>query len=484
MVPALNAIGIDVACYGNHDFDFGEDQLEELANQTNFPWLISNADMKGTGRPLGNGHKTHLIEHGGRKIGFLGLIEYEWLVTLHSIEPEDVHFEDFCACARRLSKGLRQSGAELVVAMTHMRVPNDELLAREVPEVDVILGGHDHHYDVKPVGPHNTYVLKSGTDFRDVTVLRLRFLDGIASRGFEVVGHDHVAIESEIAEDEEMKVHVEACEALVGSAMDEVIGYCAVDLDARFASIRTMETSIGNFITDVMREQMKTDIAFINSGTLRADAVFDKGPFYMRDLVSLLPMLDELCILQLQGSNIIKMLENGVSQYPRLEGRFLQLSGLRFSFDALREPGSRVLHETVLVGGAPIELDRSYTLCTLNFLRQGKDGFDVLRTATCIADGEQTGILPTMVRDRFTTIGALDGTERLVSQERCRRAGKLLTKTAGYNEVPALVRLASDSVLPLSRGVSDSSAAPPSPMQHIAICPQVDGRCECLNPVS
>merc|ERR1711963_1068566 len=55
----------------------------------------------------------------------------------------------------------KKQGAEIVIALTHMRAPNDELLAHEVPEVDLILGGHDHHYEVKPVGPHGTYVLKS-----------------------------------------------------------------------------------------------------------------------------------------------------------------------------------------------------------------------------------------------------------------------------------------------------------------------------------
>jgi len=170
-------------------------------------------------------------------------------VTLHSIEPGDVTYEDFCPCGRRLAKQMREEGADVVIALTHMRVPNDELLAHEVPEIDIILGGHDHHYDVKPVGSHGTYVLKSGTDFRDITVLRLEFTDVKGPRPIKVLGHQHVEITSDIAEDPEMKSLVQECQSQVGDSMDKVIGTSAVDLDCRFSSIRTSETNIGNFIT-------------------------------------------------------------------------------------------------------------------------------------------------------------------------------------------------------------------------------------------
>merc|ERR1719197_1070563 len=137
----------------------------------------------------------------GRKVGLIGLVEKEWLVTLATLNPEDVIYEDFCPCARRLAKDLKEKqGAEIVVALTHMRVPNDELLAQEVEEIDIILGGHDHHYDVKPVGPYGTYVLKSGTDFRDITVLQLDFTEN-DGRPFKVTSTQHVEIDSSITED-------------------------------------------------------------------------------------------------------------------------------------------------------------------------------------------------------------------------------------------------------------------------------------------
>eukprot|EP00927_Polykrikos_kofoidii_P072520 TRINITY_DN68624_c0_g1_i1.p1 TRINITY_DN68624_c0_g1~~TRINITY_DN68624_c0_g1_i1.p1 ORF type:complete len:1791 (+),score=282.65 TRINITY_DN68624_c0_g1_i1:195-5567(+) len=460
MIPALNAIGIHTACYGNHDFDFGVDNLVEMAGENNFPWLLSNVVDKTTRRPLAEGTISRIMDFHGRKVGLIGLVEKEWLVTLATLEPEDVIFEDPCPCARRLAKQLKEEqGVEIVIALTHMRVPNDELLAHEVPEVDVILAGHDHHYEVKPVGPHGTYVLKSGTDFRDITVLTLDFSKPSGKKCFSVVHSSHEEIVASIPEEPQMKVFVDECMAKLGSAMDKILCDSAVDLDCRFSSIRTQETNIGNFVADVMRYGLNADMAMINSGTLRADCVMDQGPLKMRDLVNLLPMLDEVCLLQMSGSQVLSALENSVSQYPRLEGRFAQVSGVAFSFDAAKPGGERIVAGTVKIGGHQLEPTKNYKLVTKDYLRQGKDGYDVFKDAICLADGEQAGILPTMIRECFNEICTLNGETETAPASAIDRASKLLND--GF-----VVR------------VGDG----PEPLKRFAISPKVEGRVICLNP--
>ena len=83
--------------------------------------------------------------------------------------------------------------------------------------------------------------------------------------------------------------------------MDEVLGHFTVDLDGRFCNIRTGETNLGNFICDIMMAACNTDVAVLNSGTLRSDRVHPAGDFTMRDLMTVLPMLDPLCVLQVTG---------------------------------------------------------------------------------------------------------------------------------------------------------------------------------------
>lgn len=460
MVPALNRIGIHTACFGNHDFDFGVDTLVELSSQNNFPWLISNVRDKRTGQPLAGGIASRILDFHGRRIGLMGLVEREWLVTLAKVEPEDIDYEDFCPCARRLAKELKErQGAEMVIALTHMRMPNDFLLAHEVSEVDLILGGHDHHYEVHPEGPHGTYVLNSGTDFRDLTEIRIEFTEE-GPRPFKISSTRHVEITGDIGEDPEMKVLVDNCISEVKALMDVVLGETAVDLDCRFASIRTRETNIGNFVSDVMRNALKTDVAILNSGTLRADSVIEKGPFKMRDLVSLLPMLDELCVLQLSGQQLLSVLENAVSQYPRLEGRFAQVSGATFVFDAAKPSGERVVRESIQIGGAALDTGRLYKVCTKDYLRQGKDGYDVFREAVCLADGEQAGVLPSAVTAAFQEIQQLNGLTDSCPLNATHHAGKALGTFA-------LERVGNG----------------PDLMKQYAIAPKVEGRITCLNPV-
>ena len=92
--------------------------------------------------------------------------------------PGQVVYEDFVVAGTRLAAQLRAKGADIVVALTHMRQPNDVRLAASVPGIDLILGGHDHEYfELEHVQPYGVPYVKSGTDFREYTELILRPVD-------------------------------------------------------------------------------------------------------------------------------------------------------------------------------------------------------------------------------------------------------------------------------------------------------------------
>jgi len=144
MAELLPALQVDIAGLGNHELDGGIENYIEQRTASGLPWLCSNCDDKHTGEPLGGGERTHVLERGGLRIGFMGLIEGDWITTL-AMDTSDLVYQDFCIVGNRLEKHLREDeGCHVVVALTHMRVPNDLKLAREVPGLDLILGGHDH----------------------------------------------------------------------------------------------------------------------------------------------------------------------------------------------------------------------------------------------------------------------------------------------------------------------------------------------------
>jgi 5'-nucleotidase len=140
----------------------------------------------------------HVVEVGGLRLGVVGLVESEWLETLPHLSATDVIFTDYVSRGRELAALLRErEGVDAVIALTHMRDPNDDRLLLEAPELDLQLGGHDHHYRVVAVeggrltshddiaaddaagacecGPQTRLAIKSGTDFRDLTKIYLHF---------------------------------------------------------------------------------------------------------------------------------------------------------------------------------------------------------------------------------------------------------------------------------------------------------------------
>lgn len=120
-----------------------------------------------------------------------------------------------------------------------------------------------------------------------------------------------------------------------------------------------------------------------------------------QDLTSILPMVDALTVLEVTGEQLLAALENGVSKYPRHEGRFPQVSGLAFSFDPSKPEGSRVVPGSVKVRGEQLQANGSYRLCTKGYLASGKDGYDVFRRARVVVSYEEGPILSSIVRNYF-----------------------------------------------------------------------------------
>lgn len=396
MVPVLNSLDIKCAVYGNHDFDFGVEHLVQLAGEMDFPWLMSNVRSSETGELLAEGKETHIITWEGRKIGLMGLVEMEWIETLGTVEETDVLYTDYVETAKRLVPQLQQEGCELIIALTHMRVPNDLRLAREVPGLHMVLGGHDHHYEKHMVG--DVLMLKSGSEFREFSVLTVRFPAGCRPQ-IEVTKQE---VTKSDTLDEEMKAIVEKYLSKVQEGLEVEIGIVECSLEGRLKFVRTRETNLGNLVTDIMRKYMKADVALLNSGTLRSDCVHEAGVFKMKDLLSVLPIVDSVMLIELTGVQLLAALENGVSQYPKHEGRFPQVSGLRFTFDPTQPSGHRLIRDSVWVGRDQLVEDKTYKLCTKGYIgKYGKDGYNMFRECKQLIPEDEGPILFSMVRDHF-----------------------------------------------------------------------------------
>lgn len=265
MIPVLEMTKTECAVFGNHEFDFGIDNLAAFVKQTKFPWLMSNVIDKETNRPLGDGELFHIIERNSIRIGLIGIVEEEWLCTLATMSRDDLIFLDYVEESRKLAKLLREEhGCDIIVALTHMRWRNDTELAKRVDEIDLYLGGHDHEY--ASIEVNGKFVLKSGTDFREFSAIQLdvnldtKKVDKIEIQKIQVTADRYT-------ENEALKQELDKYKTNMESRLDEVIGCFEVSLEGRFNKIRTGETNLGNFVTDVIASATKADCVILNSGT-------------------------------------------------------------------------------------------------------------------------------------------------------------------------------------------------------------------------
>lgn len=220
--------------------------------------------------PLGNATKTIMLtSSNGIKIGVIGLVEREWLDTINSLPPNLI-YKSASATAKELVPGLRAQGAELIIAVTHQREPNDNKLAEKTPDglIDIILGGHDHFYQHNLI--NGTHVLRSGSDFKQLSYIEARRRPDSKKWDFNIARRNIV---SSVVEDAATLKLVEKLTASLKSKLGKPLGYTISPLDARFTTVRLKESNMGNFICDLMRSHYGGDCCIIAAGTIRGDQI-------------------------------------------------------------------------------------------------------------------------------------------------------------------------------------------------------------------
>ncbi|KAH7324932.1 5'-nucleotidase [Stachybotrys elegans] len=404
MVPILNTIGTDCACVGNHDFDFGVKQFQYLTGKCEFPWLLANVLDPALGEdvPLGNAKRTHMMTTStGIKVGLIGLGEREWLETINVLPPNLI-YKSATATAKELVPKLREAGAEIVVCVSHQREPNDNKLAEQTGGIiDIILGGHDHHYSHSFI--NGTHVLRSGTDFKQLSYIEARRKTDDASKwDIDIWRRD---ITSEVPEHEPSVELVKKLTSKLQQSLSKPVGWTAMPLDARFSTVRMKESNIGNLVCDIMRNYHNADCSIMAAGTIRGDQIYAPGAIRIKDITTCFPFEDPVILIRVTGQAIWGAIENGVSLYPAQEGRFPQVSNIEYEFDPSQPPGQRVTK--LKIGKQPCDLERKYLLATRGYMGRAKDGFTSLLVqseggdAEELVDEESGMLISTMIRQYF-----------------------------------------------------------------------------------
>jgi 5'-nucleotidase len=397
MIAVLNALGLDVATFGNHEFDFGARVLRARMAESRFAWLSANVTERGTRRPFGGAAREAMLERGGRRIGLFGLTTADAATT--SAGGADVDFADPAAEGKAVAGELRRAGAQLVVGVTHQHMDQDRALATAA-NVDVILGGHEHEPLVAEEG--KALITKAGSDARYLVEIDvwLRGDGAMVERSWTF--HE---ISARLPEDPDVAAVVRQFDTRLGRALATEVGRTTVALEARRAPLRTSETNLGDFIADAMRARLSTDVALVNGGGVRTDRLIPAGPLTRRDVLGLLPFTNVVMKVEVTGARLREAIEQGLSRIEREGGGFLQVSGLRLAYDPRLPAGRRVL--AVDVDGAPLDAAKTYTAAVVDWIARGGDGVTALRDGRVLIDAVSGPQLSDIVLDAIAARGTI-----------------------------------------------------------------------------
>lgn len=402
MIELYNALRTDVAVPGNHEFDFGPEIAEARIRASNFPWLGTNLRDR-EGRPAVGTKDLHLIERGGFKIGLFGLVEPETSVL--SSPGGGITFADPLATAEDATRRLREQGADLVIALTHLDIAEDRAIAAKVKGIDLVLGGHDH----EPITffENGKLILKAGSDAHWLAVVDLT-VERVKQGDKQVVQWTpswRFVANANIPPHPEIKPIVDRWNQQLEQELAVAVGEVAVPLDSRRDVVRTGEAAIGNLIADAMRLAMNADVAITNGGGIRGDRTYAPGTVLTRkDILTELPFGNVTVLVELKGEDLLSALENGVSQVEQKAGRFPQVSGLSFRYDPSRPPGQRVVE--VQVAGGPLEPGRIYRVATNDYMLAGGDGYAALGRGKVVVDASGATLMASTVMNYLTAQGA------------------------------------------------------------------------------
>ncbi len=383
MIEAWNAIGLDYATFGNHEFDFGPDVLKERMKESKFGWVAANVIEKSTGKPFGGAAPYVIREFSGVKVGIFGLVLPETKTT--SRPGADVDFLNPCETAQKMVSEIHSQGVKVVVALTHLSMREDKEVAR-CSDVDVIIGGHEHTLLESSAG--GAPIFKMTADARELGRIDLN----ISSTTGELMSIDWkvIPVTSETPEDSMISGIYRKYKNILAE-LARPVGRTTVPLDARTSENRTQETNIGNLAADSFRKATLSDVALLNGGSIRADEIIPAGRLTVRDILSILPFKNQLIKIEITGDTLRQALEHGVSRVAvnALPGAFPQVSGIQFSYDASRPAGQRVVD--IKVKGQPVVATKKYSLTTSTFIAlDGGDGYSMFKGATVLSPPDKT----------------------------------------------------------------------------------------------
>lgn len=360
MVDVLNALGLEWATLGNHEFDLQEPAFRARLEQSRFRIVASNVtDATGQLFPRTEPFAVVPIQVGGRakRIGLVGL-------TIASNLRPWVRYAPPVEAARAAIEKIRATGSvDAIVALTHLSLDEDRALVTAVPDIDVSLGGHEHENWLVYRGANLTPIVKADANVRTLAIVSLTFPE----RGRPEVSVRLRAVTSEIAPDTVVEAEVRRWTTTAFNAFkadgfrpERVIATLTTPLDGREATVRNRPGNLTTLLTEAIAKAAgPVDVAIMNGGSIRIDDELPAGPVTEYDVIRVLPFGGAVTRASMPGSLLARVLDVGLTNQG--SGGYLHAWG------AVKENGKW------LVQGKPLNPSLRYNVGLTDFLLSGRE---------------------------------------------------------------------------------------------------------------
>jgi len=410
-VTMLNAVGYDYVTLGNHEFDYGAQQLADNLKNANFDILCSNV-LDADGDPAADEAVTSEVEGSGLKIGFFGLATPETKTKANPALIKGLTFlsgEALYKCAQENIDWLKGQNVDVIICLTHLGVdkesqPNTSYdLYKNTTGIDFIIDGHSHTVMTK--GPNGEPIQSTGTALANVGVIIIdNTTKKIEENKLVPIWHTEkkddksVTVYDYTKEDAAVAAAAKAIMDPIDAAYGEVFAKSAVDLNgAKAPGNRTEETNLGDLITDAMMWAIKTKapsvdmtnaVAITNGGGIRA--AINKGDITKKDINTVLPFGNTLAVVYVKGSELLEALEASTYCTPEAVGGFPQFAGMevelniapKYDKNAKEYPGSEYFGPKSInritiksINGKAFDPNATYAVITNNFMAAGGDTY-------------------------------------------------------------------------------------------------------------
>jgi 5'-nucleotidase/UDP-sugar diphosphatase len=327
MVAVLNLVGLDWATFGNHEFDIPEAALRARLAESKFRVVSSNV-TDATGALFPNTVASAVVPvktpSGLVRVGLIGL-------TIDVNKQPWVRYAPPVASARAAVAGLAGK-CDVIVALTHLTLAGDQQLAEQVPEIDLILGGHEHENWVFERGPRFTPIVKADANVRTVAIVTIRIPRPRDPKARPVVTVRMQRIDERMKEGPRTSAEVKKWVDLGyqgfradGFEPAQVVATIDAALDGRESSVRNRSTNLTDLILETMRREAGTDAAIFNGGSIRIDDVLPPGPVTQYDVIRVVPFGGKIVKATFTGALLSRVLSVGAANVGT--GGFLHYTG-------------------------------------------------------------------------------------------------------------------------------------------------------------